>query len=499
MDRVRRPAETATPTPLRRPGFAHREQGQAKALQRVAAYCGFTTQLPDIDRVCRTLRSTARRGPAGRAAIDALEAMLRLMPRPSWAEVPILRITNAALGERLGCCRRQAQRHLATLHRQGIVAIDWGRAHSRLRYDVHAGQDTMKVGIDLRPAIVFAHEQRKLEHDIQVAQGAYNAARTMALDAVWAARLALGRSQSAHHAAHDAQIERLRQEIRSLSRRAYAAKAMIATIGCCTEALDELVREAREIRVAVIHASGDSSEDNLEKTSSASDQRTYQKTKSNFVESVVPTIQDHGPTGTSGKEGGAEDHEDGLASVIYRGWCEAYHGTAPLASGDLTELELHSRHRARALGVAQRVINQAIERHGRMPVIGATLFVTALPASARIRSRGGLLASLLRREPGQLTPDRFARPARSREILSESEALAIARRYAPGHQPAWVCTRWHATQQRRGEPIHDPRACLAAFARKLQREQGHDAHERHGRSKTTDSTAVAAPVPQPAA
>ena len=43
---------------------------------------------------------------------------------------------------------------------------------------------------------------------------------------------------------------------------------------------------------------------------------------------------------------------------------------------------------------------------------------------------------------------------------------------APGHQPTWVLGRWQATRLRREEPIADLRACLAGFARKLQREHG---------------------------
>lgn len=120
-------------------------------------------------------------------------------------------------------------------------------------------------------------------------------------------------------------------------------------------------------------------------------------------------------------------------------------------------------------------MNIAIERHGPMPVIGAILHVAALPASARIRSPGGLLASLLRREPGQLTPGRLTRKAPPAEALSESEAAAIARHCAPSHQPYWVCTRWRATQQRRGVPIRDPRRCLEGFARTLERTQGRHA------------------------
>jgi len=73
---------------------------------------------------------------------------------------------------------------------------------------------------------------------------------------------------------------------------------------------------------------------------------------------------------------------------------------------------------------------------------------------------------------GALTPASFGRRSREDAPLGEAEALAIAKRMAPGHRPTWVLGRWQATRLRREEPITDLRACLAGFARKLQREHG---------------------------
>lgn len=169
-------------------------------------------------------------------------------------------------------------------------------------------------------------------------------------------------------------------------------------------------------------------------------------------------------------------HEDLTEPLLYARWRAAHDGTAPLPSGDLVELEIAARRRASGMGMASWVFNEAIERHGIGLVIGEVLHVSALPERARVRSRGGLLASLLRREPGELAPATFHRRPPTDPDLGEAEALGLAQRLAPSHRPHWVLTRWHATRRRRGEPIHDPRRCLAAFAAKLEREQGRPGH-----------------------
>ena len=129
------------------------------------------------------------------------------------------------------------------------------------------------------------------------------------------------------------------------------------------------------------------------------------------------------------------------------------------------------------MGVAHRVLAAAIQRHGTMPVIGAILHVASLPGQAAVRRPGALLASLLRREAGELTPQSLSRrPARC-QPLGEAEALDIARRFAPSHQAHWIRRQWLKTRDRRGQPIGDERRCLEGFAAKLQREHG--GHGRH--------------------
>ena len=159
-----------------------------------------------------------------------------------------------------------------------------------------------------------------------------------------------------------------------------------------------------------------------------------------------------------------------MLPVLYARWLGAYEGSQPLPGAELVELEITARLQAKHYGIAHRVLEQATARHGLAPVIGAVLFVAGLPQSAGIRNRGALLASLLQRPEGALSPTSFGRRPREDAPLGEAEALAIARRMAPGHQPTWVLGRWQATRLRREEPIADLRACLAGFARKLQRE-----------------------------
>ena len=134
---IMRQPDSGRMTHAMRTGVASRSAGQAMARKRGAAWRGFTPQLRDVEQVCAVLRRTARQGPAGRAATETLAELLRLLPRRSWAGLPVLRVTNQHLASRLSCCIRQVQRHLARLHQLGIIAIDWGRANSRLRWHGH--------------------------------------------------------------------------------------------------------------------------------------------------------------------------------------------------------------------------------------------------------------------------------------------------------------------------------------------------------------------------
>jgi hypothetical protein len=279
-------------------------------------------------------------------------------------------------------------------------------------------------------------------------------------------------------AAHRQGLTELRQEVQAADRLAHQPTATVAAIEAATATVAALGVQAEALRRALNHepdpsdGGGNRAGDSASGLSSGPDAGGHQKTASTPVERLVPTIQ--GPGRTPAKEwGGDSAPDDPTEPLLYGRWLGAYRGTRPLPSDELVELEIAARRRARGMGVAARVVEQAVARHGVGLVVGAALFVAALPETARVRSKGGLLASLLRRAAGQLTPATFHRRPPADPELGEAEALGIARRAAPSHQPGWVLGRWAATRRRRAEPIHDPRRCLAAFARKLEREQGY--------------------------
>ena len=492
----------ATADPAR-PGIltAKRQAGQKRAAERAVDYQGFTKAVPSVDRACMVLRDSAKRGPLGQAVSQTLEVLLQLLPRRGWAGRPMLRVTNATLASHVGCSDRQVQRHLARLHEHGVIDIRWGHAHARLRFTVDAAGKTEDLaGIDLRPALVFVHEQAGLVRAVQAAQQDFLDVQAQAQEAVWQAKVALIHATSRlgpeRYDAMLQRIEQLRAEIGRLSRAALGGKALPDGIAAAIRAMEQLTFRAHGLRSESEEGDpgGDEAEDNRQELSPSGDIRPSHITDSNYVESVVPTIQASCPeaglqparaAGTEGAHGGpgsaraaaqAVDAEeaDPAAPLLYQRWLGAYDGSRPLSSAELTELEITARLRARSMGVAARVLEAAAERHGPALTIGAVLFVATLPGRARVRSPAALLASLLQRQPGLLTPESFARRPHTEPPLDTAEALGIAKRLAPGHQPHWVLGRWHATRQRRGEPITAPRSCLAAFARKLQREHaGH--------------------------
>jgi len=489
----------ATADPVR-PGILtpRRQAGQKRAAMRAADYQGFTKAVPSVDRACMILRDAAKRGPLGQAASQTLEILLQLLPRRGWAGRPMLRVTNATLASHVGCSDRQVQRHLALLHEHGVIGIQWGRGHARLSFDVDAAGRKAEgpVGIDLRPALVFVHEQAGLVRAVQAAQQDFLDVQAQAQEAVWQAKVALihaaNRLGPERYDAMLQRIEQLRGEIGRLSRAALGGKALPDGIAAAIRAMEQLTVRAHGLRSesADNDTQEDEAEDNPRELSSSGDISPSHITDSNYVESVVPTIQASCPeaglqparaTGTEGAYSGpgcarqaaqaaADDEADLAAPLVYRRWLGAYDGSRPLPSDELAELEITARVRARHMGVAARVLEAAAERHELALTIGAILFVATLPSRARVRSPGALLASLLQRQPGLLTPESFARRPHIEPPLDTAEALGIAKRLAPGHQPHWVLGRWHATRQRRGEPITAPRSCLAAFARKLQHE-----------------------------
>ena len=488
----------ATAEPAR-PGIltAKRQAGQKRAAMRAADYQGFTKAVPSVDRACMILRDAARRGPLGQAVSQTLEILLQLLPRRGWAGRPMLRVTNATLASHVGCSERQVQRHLAVLHEHGVIGIQWGHGHARLRFDLDATDKAEgPAGIDLRAALVFVHEQAGLVRAVRAAQQDFLDVQAQAQEAVWQAKVALihatDRLEPEQYGAMLQRIEQLRAEIGRLFRTALGGKALPDGIAAAIRAMEQLIFRAHGLRSESEDGDteGDEAEDNRQKLSSSGDIPPSHITESNYVESVVPTIQASCPeagleparaTGTQGThsdpgsawpaaQAAADEEADPAAPLLYRRWLGAYDGSRPLPSDELTELEITARLQARSMGVAARVLEAAAGRHGLPLTIGAILFVATLPGRARVRSPAALLASLLQRQPGTLAPESFARRTHTEPPLDTTEALGIAKRLAPGHQPHWVLGRWHATRQRRGEPITAPRSCLAAFARKLQRE-----------------------------
>lgn len=479
------PDDPAQPARKRR-GIAQREEGQRRALERAADWRGFTETVPSVELAARELTSRLAATRLGRAASETLALLLHALPRHRWATLPVLRITNGTLAAMAGRHERSVQHHLARLHEEGVIAVNYGRGNTRLRFDLSVDKPgETEPGIDLRPAIVYAQELALLRRQLVEAKQVFLAEREQVLEAVMAARFALAscrRIGPEHHLTADTAIKAMREGIKRLHRTVITSTATRASIKADTARLQTLGRRARNLAIGLRQerAADNDSGENSDGSSSQGGNSTHQMTGSNSVEIVVPTIQ-AGPDSTglrparaTGRGGQPEAGPEGgpAVPVLYARWLGAYDGSRPLPSPELAELEITARLQAKRYGIARRVLEQAAARHGLALVIGAVLFVAGLPESAGIRNRGALLASLLQRPEGALSPTSFGRRPREDAPLGEAEALAIAKRLAPGHQPYWILGRWQATRQRREEPITDPRACLAGFARKLQREHG---------------------------
>ena len=467
-----------------RPGIGQREEGQQRALARTADWRGFTETVPSLEHAVGELTSRLAATRLGRAACETLAVLLHALPRHRWATLPVLRITNGTLAAMAGRHERSVQHHLARLHEEGVIAVNYGRGNTRLRFDLSVDKPgETEPGIDLRPAIVYAQELALLRRQLAEAKRAFLAEREQVLEAVMAARFALAscrRLGPEHHLTADAEIKAMREGIKRLHRTVITSTATRASIKADTARLHAFGRQAHDLATGLRSEENtvDDSEDNSGGSSSQGGASANQMTESNSVESVVPTTQ-AGPdraglrparaTGEKGRGEAGRKCEPALP-VLYARWLGVQDGSRPLPSAELAELEITARLQAKHYGIAHRVLEQAAARHGLALMIGAVLFVAGLPESAGIRNRGALLASLLLRPAGVLTPDSFHHRQPEEAPLGEAEALAIAKRLAPGHQPYWVLGRWQATRLRREEPITDLRACLAGFARKLQRE-----------------------------
>ena len=141
---------------------------------------------------------------------------------------------------------------------------------------------------------------------------------------------------------------------------------------------------------------------------------------------------------------------------------------------ETTEREIEARHQAHRLGLATRHLNQAIERHGTSPVVQAVAHVWRQREKGRVRNPGGLLASLLRRPQGRLTPEGLHAARPWRLPLTAEEARALAAELAPSHNPHWLWQRFQGYRRQCGVELRDERRAFAGFARKCQRD-----HARH--------------------
>lgn len=477
--------------PAARAGVAHRPEGQAKALERAAGYVGFTRAVPNLAAARRVLQAGARELGLSPAPLRTLLVLLDEVPASRWRDgaAPVLQRRNRRLAAEAGRSVRSLQRDLRRLHELGLVAIFWGPGNMRLSFagDGRDGDAPEVVGIDLRPALVVAGELAVRLRARQASRDTFEAAHAVAGAAILAARgtadaAAAAALPAGDHAVHQARLDELRRHLKATVRRAYRPAASTAEIDAATAMATAIAAEAEALRRALeappgsddgggSGRAGDGAGDSSDGLSPGPDGTRSQQTESTIVEFSVRTTQGEGRT--AGKGWGRDGEPDDSAEpLLFARWRRDHDGTAPLTSADRAELEIASRQRASRMGVGTAAYNAGVARHGLGLTMGAVLHVGALPERARVRCKGALLASLLLRPPGQLTPATFHRRPPADPELGEAEALGIARQRAPSHRPDWVLRRWAATRQRRGEPVHDPRRCLAGFAAKLEREQG---------------------------
>jgi hypothetical protein len=470
---------SSRPPTRRPPGVAPATPGSRIARERIARYAGLGhLRTPRV--AADALARAARQLGISPAVARTLAAMLAAYGA-AWGlrRPPVLAATNAQLACRAGCDPRTVQKHLALLRRRGLVAIDYGPLNSRRPCDADGGGDGT-VGIDLRPAIVaaeeavaglraldrararFARHLRQARADLLHARAAVADTSTVSPDRAREAAAGLER------------LDLLRDTLGRLRRRVERPSATVAGVEEACAGAERVAAEARRVP-EVPAAAGDKAADETADPSSRDVVSGVLETESDFIEPVVhqargqdlsdgsappsPVLVAHSPPG---------EPRPAVPDYDVRDGDRAGHQGPTMA--DLVELELEARQRARVLGLASRLFNEAVGRHGVSDVIRAVGHVWAIRTRPAVRSPVGLLVSLLRRPPGALAEGRLAGPFHPRPPLDEREALAIARGLAPSHRAEWVVERFRATAQRRGEPITDERRCLEGFARKCQRD-----------------------------
>ena len=215
-------------------GVAHRPEGQALALERADRYRGFTNAVPSVTAACETLLATARDAGLSPAVLRTLTVVLRALPAHRWRDgKPVLWLSNQRIADLVGCSSRTVQRHLRILHELGIIAIGWGPGNARLPYRQDSDDAAELVGIDLRPALVFATEMAIRRQTRLAALRACDTACHAANTAILVARGPVPKVRSDGFAAvYRKQLAELRQQVLAANRQAHrTGTATVATIG----------------------------------------------------------------------------------------------------------------------------------------------------------------------------------------------------------------------------------------------------------------------------
>jgi hypothetical protein len=328
------------------------------------------------------------------------------------------------------------QKHLATLRKQGLILVEYG-PYNRRRPDEEARPDDL-TGIDLRPAVVVAHElQARLALLAKQRQAA-----TLSLRRAQRALLQNRAALAARPEPEPSALEMLEMHGRSLHRlrrQLMHPATGPAELGPIQTMIEELARTLEN---------SEAGEGRVEKTTDPSPRdvvSAIHKTETNSV-----------------------DESDGFKAARSDEDEEPYQH--PPSLDETTEREIEARQQAHRLGLATRHLNQAIERHGTSPVVQAVAHVWQQREKGRVRNPGGLLASLLRRPQGQLTPEGLHATRPWRLPLAAEEARAMAAELAPSHNPHWLWQRFESHRRQCGVELRDERRAFAGFARKCQRD-----------------------------
>jgi hypothetical protein len=419
-------------------GVAPRSAGTALAQERRAAYQGFTPALPHAAAARRVLEEGGRQLGLRAGVVRTLGALLTLYRGWGLRRPPVLTASNAVIAQLAACDERTVQKHLATLREQGLVLVEYG-PYNRRRPDEEARPDDL-TGIDLRPTVVVALElQARL-----VALGKQRQAAVLSLRRAQRALLLARADLAARRAEPDPSalemLEAHRRTLRRLRRQLMHSATTLAEIGLIQAAIENL---AQALEVA---ANG---EGRVEKTTDPSPRDVVSashKTETNSVDE------------SDGFKAARSDEDEEPAQ--HR-----------LSLDETTEREIEARQQAHRLGLATRHLNQAIDRHGTSPVVQAVAHVWQQREKGRVRNPGGLLASLLRRPQGQLTPEGLHAARPWRLPLAAEEARAMAAELAPSHNPHWLWQRFESHRRQCGVELRDERRAFAGFARKCQRDQ----------------------------